>query len=388
MPDNEMWALVFDRTQDDWESSRGLRKMRVPRPVLDERENPADAESAIVKIHYTGFCGSDRGIWFRNSFRNMILDSLEAEDKDYRVVGHELLGEVTELGSKARDRSKIAIGDIVSAESHITCGTCPQCSRGDRHVCANEKIIGFGRDGCFAEYIKLPASVLWPTDSSNIDKMVGAIQEPFGNAVHASTVVDLSGKSVAIFGTGSIGLFTVLTARALGAKRIIGIDPDEENARLAERLGVDEMVRFKPDKDSWHSVDEVVKKVRDFGGNGVDVAFEMAGVNSSVNNAIQSVDQGGDVILFGLKSGDFMIESFSSIIVCGITLHSVIGRRIFETWEMTRKLLEAKENHIHDSMLEVILNNGKDTVVHINEYEMDDFEKRIVTHPKVLIAWQ
>jgi threonine 3-dehydrogenase len=293
-----------------------------------------------------------------------------------------------ELGSNAGAKHGIKVGDTVSAESHITCGRCKQCLRGDRHVCDNAKIIGFARDGCFAEFIKLPAEVLWPTDTSKIDGMVGAIQEPFGNAVHAATTVDLHDKSVAIFGTGSIGLFMVLTTRALGASRIIGIEPNEKNAALAEKMGIDEMVRFEPDKTSWRSHPDVVKQVRDFGGgNGVDVTFEMAGFNSSVNNAIRSVDQGGDVILFGLKSGDFRIEDFSGLIVRGVSLHSVIGRRVFDTWKMTRKLLESKENGIHDKLLSVILNGGKDTVVHIDDYEIEDFEKRIVTHPKVLIRW-
>lgn len=388
MPDNEMWALVFDRSKDDWEASKGLRKVKVPRPVLDERRDPTDRDAAIVRLQFTGFCGSDRGIWFRNSFRSMIVDSLEEEKKNVRVIGHELLGEVAEIGSNVTARLGLKVGDVVSAESHITCGRCKQCLRGDRHVCENEKIIGFSRDGCFAEYIKLPADVLWPTNPSKISKMVGAIQEPFGNAVHASTTVDLKGKTVAIFGTGTIGLFTILTARALGAAKIIGIEPDEGNARLAERLGVDRIVRFKPVKDSWRSDPDVVEEVKEFGGGGVDVAFEMAGMNSSVNNAINSVGQGGDVILFGIKSGDFTIENFSNVIVRGVSLHSVIGRRIFDTWETTRRLLESKDNQIHDKILDVILNHGKDTVAHIGSYDIEEFEKRIMAHPKVLIAWQ
>ncbi len=388
MSDKEMWALVFDRAKDDWDGSRGLRKTRVPRPVLDEGKDPADADAAIIRIRYTGVCGSDRGVWFRNSFKAMILDSLEEEDKDYRVIGHEFLGEIVELGSSAGATYGIKVGDTVSSESHITCGRCKQCLRGDRHVCDYAQIIGFARDGCFAEFIKLPTEVLWPTDVDKIDEMVGAIQEPFGNAVHAATTVDLRDKTIAIFGTGSIGLFTILTTRALGASRIIGVEPNEKNAALAERIGVDEMVRFEPDKTSWRSHPDVVKQVRDFGGgNGVDVAFEMAGFNSSINNAIQSVDQGGDIILFGLKSGDFTIQDFSEIIVRGLSLHAVIGRRIFETWKMTRKLLESKENGIHDKLFDAILNQGKDTVVHIDDYDVEDFEKRIVTHPKVLIKW-
>jgi threonine 3-dehydrogenase len=219
MSDREMWALVFDRAKDDWDGSRGLRKARVPRPVLDEGKDPADADAAVVRIRYTGVCGSDRGVWFRNSFKSMILDSLEEEGKDYRVIGHELLGEVAELGSNAEARYGLQVGDTVSAESHITCGRCKQCLRGDRHVCDYAKIIGFARDGCFAEFVKLPAEVLWPTDISKIDRMVGAIQEPFGNAVHAATTVDLRDKSVAIFGTGSIGLFLAVATESMSRSR-------------------------------------------------------------------------------------------------------------------------------------------------------------------------
>ncbi len=78
-------------------------------------------------------------------------------------------------------------------------------------------------DGCFADYLKLPAKALWRTDLERIRPEVAAVQEPFGNAVHACTKVDLRGKSVAIFGTGTIGLFAVLIARGLGAGRIVGI---------------------------------------------------------------------------------------------------------------------------------------------------------------------
>lgn len=387
-PSNEMWALVFDKKKDGWETSKGLRKMRVQKPVLDEKRDPLDAGKVIVKVMYTGFCGSDRGIWFRDSsLKGMIYTSLEEENATVRVVGHELIGQVAEVGSLVPSRYGYKVGETVAAESHITCGKCHQCLRGDRHVCYNERIIGFSRDGCFAEYIKLPAEVLWRTDENKIDVLVGAIQEPFGNAVHAVTKVDLRGKHVAIFGCGPIGLFTVMAARALGASKIIGIEPNAENAELARRLGVDDIVELVPKKDEWRSDPAVVKKVRAFGEDGVDVAFEMAGFNSSVNNAIKSVRRGGDVVLFGIKGGDFRIENFSRVIVRGVSLHSVIGRRIFQTWEIARNLLESKDNQIHDNILNVILGGGKDTVVHIDDYDIDDFEKRMMKHPKILIQW-
>jgi threonine 3-dehydrogenase len=384
---DEMWALVFDKGRDVWEKTRGLRKVRVPKPVLDEERDPLDAERVIVKVIYSGFCGSDRGIWFRNSFKGMIYASLKAERKTARILGHELLGEVVEAGSVAREHYGYQPKDIVSTESHIICGKCRQCLIGDTHVCSNEQIIGITRDGCFAEYIKLPAKVLWRTDPKKIRKKVGCLQEPFGNAVHACTKVDLRGKSVAIFGCGTIGLFTILVARALGASKIIGIEPNPKNADLAEKLGVDEVVRFTPKSNGWKSDQEIVDRVRDFGPDGVDVAIEMSGVNSSVNNAIRSVRRGGDVVLFGLKSGDFKIEDFSRMIVRGVSLHSVIGRRIFQTWDLTKNLLESRENKIQDRIYNVILDKGRDTVVHIDDYDPEDFERRILEHPKVIIRW-
>jgi threonine 3-dehydrogenase len=382
-----MWALVFDRSKDDWEGSKGFRKARVPRPTINENDDPLEALSAIVRVRYTGVCGSDRGIWFRESFKQMIHESLDAEGKDVRIIGHELLGEIAEVGSLVTSRYGFRAGDIVSAESHLTCGKCHQCLRGERHVCQNEHIIGFSYDGCFAEYIKLPAHFLWKTDTSKINEMVGAIQEPFGNAVHASTVVDLRGKPVGIFGLGTIGLFTTLTARALGATSVIGIEPKQRNTGLAERLGIDAVVPIVPKKGEWRSDPDVVQQVSDFGDGGVDVAFEMSGFNSSVNNAINSCRQGGSVVLFGIKSGDFKIENFSSLIVRGLDLQSVIGRRIFQTWEIMTNLLHAKKNGIHDLILDVILNNGEGTVVHIDDFDINDFEKRMVEYPKLLIKW-
>jgi threonine 3-dehydrogenase len=257
---------------------------------------------------------------------------------------------------------------------------------GQREVCQDTIIIGFSLDGCFAEYIKLPVEVLWHSNPGKIRMEVGAIQEPFGNAVHACTKVDLRGKSLAVFGCGTIGMLSILTARALGVSRIIGIEPSETNARLAEGLGVDEIVHFKPGSD-WRSDAAVVEKVRRFGGDGVDVAFEMAGYNSSVNNALQSVRMGGNIVLFGIKSGDFTVEDFQGLVDRGISLHGVIGRRVFETWYISTNLLEAKENRIQEKIFDVILDGGKETVVNIEDYDPADFEQRIGNYPKVVVKW-
>jgi len=238
-----MKALILDIKRGEWDTTTGMTFADIDEPKLDEANIPNDGGRVLIKPIYTGFCGSDKGIWFRHAFQDMIFDSLESEGKSYRVCGHELLGEVVETGSYAANHYGYRVGDIVSTESHIFCGLCHQCKIGEEHVCANHLIIGISIDGCFAELIKLPAKELWRTDTDLIRPEVAAIQEPLGNAVHACSKVDLRGKTVAIFGCGTIGLFAVLVARSMGATTIIGIDPNPQNLEMAGRLGVDQALK-------------------------------------------------------------------------------------------------------------------------------------------------
>ncbi len=386
----KIWALTYNQKKDPWNSSRGLRKEQVEKPFIDETQTYHDRSNVLIRPILTGFCGSDRGIWFRSSFKEMIVNSLDLEKKDSRVIGHELFGEIVELGTSAKRQFGLEVGDRVSTESHIVCGTCYQCRIGDTHVCADDKIIGISEDGCFAELVKLPAKALWRTNMERIRPEVAAIQEPFGNAVHACTKVNLRGKRVAIVGCGTIGLFAVAIARAMGAHFVLGVEPMENHAEMARKLGADVVLRPNPsDPSGVHKSDpeltNQIHKLTD--GVGVDVALEMSGVNSSVNNAIHAVRRGGDVILFGLKSGDAVIENFDRLIVDGISLHSVIGRRIFETWHMTRHLLESRDPNIHDLIWEVILNRGEGTIFDFQKYEPETFEKAISSFPKVLIRY-
>ena len=392
MPTTElMKCLVYDKSSMPWDNSRGLVRQELPSPQLAESTHPEDAENVLVKVIYAGFCGSDRGIWNRTAFKGMIFDSLKREHKTTRIIGHEMVGEIVAVGSRVTPNFGYQIKDIVSTESHIICGTCYQCRIGQTHICSQDTIIGIGRDGCFAEYIKLPANVLWPTDPRKIKMKVAALQEPFGNAVHACTVADLRGKTVAVFGCGTIGLFVIMVARALGATRVIGIEPKAANQKMASLLGADEVIPVQLSDNgsqAWGADKDLVAEVRkSCGGIGPDVAMEMAGFNTSVNNAIQSTRRGGEVILFGLKQGNFHIQAFDRVIVNGITLHSVIGRRIFETWYITRNLLEDRTNGIQDRIADVILGGGDDAVLHIDEFTPDAFEGLLAAWPKPLIQF-
>lgn len=380
-----MQALACKNPSTAWGASKGFVRVEAPTPALHE---PEDAESVILRVRFAGVCGSDRGIWFRESFKDMIVSSTAAQGQDRRIVGHECFGEIVDAGLRVKEKYGFQVGDTVSAESHVTCGACLQCRAGELHVCTEEKIMGITIDGCFAEYVKLPAKVLWLTDPAKIRPEIAAMQEPFGNAVHACSKVDVRGKRVAIFGCGPIGLFSVLVARALGASEIIAIEPNAAHASLAREFGA-EVVLDIPKAEKAHIWDAdaaVVEAIKDAThGAGVDVALEMAGYNSSVANAVASVRRGGNVVLFGLKSGDFTIPAFDRMIVRGVGLHSVIGRQIWKTWYTTKTLLEDATHGIQDKLWRLMLKGGEGTIVPLASYESVAFEDKLLNNPKILL---
>ncbi|MGC6492098.1 MAG: zinc-binding dehydrogenase [Myxococcota bacterium] len=383
----EMWALTYDRSREDWMSSRGMVKERVPVPTLDEA-NPDDRRSVIIKVRYAGFCGTDRGIWWRKAFDDIIHGSLDDEGRDKRIFGHELLGEIVAVGSEVMPVFGYNVGDVVTTESHVVCNNCPQCDLGQHHVCQNDTIIGLSRDGCFAEFAKLPAKALWPTDLNKIRPEVAAVQEPFGNAMHACQTVDLREKTVAILGTGTIGLFALLIAKGMGAKQVIGVEVDPKKVDLAYKLGADHVLTpGRPPADApWRSDPELAAKVLELThGTGVDVAMEMAGVHSSTNNAIRITRRGGDVVLFGVRNGHAVFEDAHRIVMNGLSLHGVVGRRIFGTWQRTKSLLEDHTNGIQDAIWNTILMQGKGTIVPLSALDPTSFEAAMAEHPKLLL---
>jgi threonine 3-dehydrogenase len=394
-----MQGLVIDTSKTPWDQSRGFTKVELPMPTLDEAHNPEDATSVIIKMKYAGVCGSDRGLWYRTAFKDLFTSSLEREKSNQRIVGHEFYGEIVQAGSAVEslysdpdplNKAKIKVGSHVSGDSHVTCGRCYQCRIGESNVCLNEAILGISTSGVFAEYVKLPAKNLWPIDESRIRPEIASIFDPFGNAVHAMTKVDVRGQRVAIFGCGPIGLFSVLLAQSFGAAKVIVADVSQSNLDLAKQLGADETILIeKTDKEhSWQNDPAVIEKIFSLTyGKGVDVAFEMAGPQSSINNAIDSVRRGGQVVLFGIKDGDLTIPNFSRVITRGVTIHSIIGREIFKTWQISQRVLSDRRNGIQDKIWDVILNKGTDTIIPFGDFDPDAFEQKMNEKPKILFKF-
>ncbi len=390
---NTINALTLDLAQEGWETSRGFFKRQIARPELNEKENVRDALSVIVKVSYAGVCGSDRGIWTRSAFTEMFKGALAKEDKTLRVLGHEFVGEVVEVGSLVETTTyDIRVGSMVSGDSHVTCGKCYQCRLGEEEVCQDQAILGISIDGIFAEYVKIPAKNLWAVDFNRVRPEICAIYDPFGNAVHALTKVDMRGSRVAIFGCGQIGLFAVLLAKHFGAAKVIAIDTNPHNLAIARELGAHETILIDSNahkKNSYDSDVSVIEQIKTLTyGKGVDVSLEMAGFNSSVNNCIEATRYGGHIILFGIKDGDFMIPNFSRMIVKGFTLHNVIGRQIFKTWQIAQRVLSDNTNGIQEAIWKTILKEGGETIIKLSEYTPELMEDRMKHHPKILFDIQ
>jgi threonine 3-dehydrogenase len=381
-----MKALLLSVNRANWSTTKGYELREIAPPVLDEKRTPADAHSVLIDPIYGGVCGTDKGIWFRKAFREGILHHLEQDKRDYFVMGHEMLGRIVEVGGEVKRSGRFHVGQVVSAESHIFCGQCPMCLAGDQHVCANERIIGVTWDGVFSERVKLPENVLWPTVLDKVRPEVAAVQEPFGNAVHACTPnmrgfdlgsSEMRGKTVAVFGCGTIGLFALLIARAMGARKIIGIEPNPKNKAKALACGADEVI--DPAENS-------AEQIKDFlDGYGADYSLEMSGFPSSLLQAIRAARRGGHIVLFGLSSGDLTIPQFEDVITAGKRLHSVVGRRVFATWEITKQLLENRANGIQEQIWKHVLEEGQGTILPLEEFTPDRFEANLLQYPKTLL---
>ncbi len=148
------------------------------------------------------------------------------------IFGHEMAGVVVAHGPGT---GRIALGELVAAETHLVDWTCYQCRTGRAHVCQNLRILGVHAPGTFAEYAKIPETNAWV--SEGLAPEVAALQEPMGNAVHAAFVEEIAGQSVVVTGCGPIGLMAVAIARIAGARHVFATDLKPERLEMARRMG-------------------------------------------------------------------------------------------------------------------------------------------------------
>lgn len=299
------------------EPKQGLEVVEVPVPTIGRDE-------VLINIEACSICGTDLHIYKWDEWSQKRI-------KPPLTIGHEFCGTVVEVGNEVHN---VRVGQFVSAESHITCGMCFQCRTGQAHMCPRTLILGVDREGCFAEYVSVPEKVVWINNRKLLEPRLATLQEPFGNAVFATMAHDLAGQSVAIFGCGPIGLFSIGIVKASGAATVLACDVIDYRLDLARKMGATHIVNA--------SKETAVEKIKEFNdGYPVDIVLEMSGSPAAIKDSFEVVRNGGTVTLFGIPSKPVEIDVAEKMIFKNVTVYALNGRRIFETWYRTRWLLES-----------------------------------------------
>lgn len=290
---------------------------------LEDVEEPQiGPNDVLIRVHQTAICGTDIHIFNWD-------DWAQATIPVPMTVGHEFMGEIAAIGSEVSGFSE---GDRVSAEGHVTCGHCRNCRAGKRHLCRNTVGIGVNRPGAFAEYVAVPAENLYRLPASVPDEL-GAVLDPFGNAVHTALSFDLVGEDVLITGAGPIGAMAAGIARFVGARNVVITDVNEYRLELASKMGATRTVNVTQEK--------LPDVMADLGmTEGFDVGLEMSGVKAGFEDMLETMNHGGKIALLGILPDGTGID-WSKVIFKGLEVQGIYGRRMFETWYKMGALLEA-----------------------------------------------
>jgi len=292
----------------------GLVYREVPVP------EPAPGE-VLVRVTAASICGTDSLIHGWEPWA-------AARVKPPRVIGHEFAGVVEALGEGV---TGVEPGLRVSAESHYFCGRCHQCGTGRYEVCRSVRIMGVDADGCFAEYVSVPAANLWP-NHPKVPDVTASLQEPLGNAVDTVLAEGVAGKSVLITGAGPMGQMCIAVARACGAGRIIVSDPNEYRLDLARRMGADIVLNPKVARLSGPVLSAT-------SGEGVDVLVEVSGSDKALREGLKLLAPGGRVSLLGIFWGRVQLDLNEDIIFRRIRVYGITGRKVFSTWHTVSSML-------------------------------------------------
>ena len=312
----------------------GLKLQEVDTPKIKSDE-------VLIKVKTTAICGTDLHIWNWDNWASKTI-------KPPMTVGHEFMGEIIEIGSAVEG---LTMGDRVSAESHMVGETSRNARAGKLHLDPDTVNLGVDRDGAFAEFVSIPSrNVVQLPDS--VDNEMGAILDPFGNAIHATLSFDLVGEDVLITGAGPIGIMSAAIALHVGARRVLITDINDVRLSLAKT--VSNVEALNPSKEN------IEDKMKNMGlKEGFDVGLEMSGSEVALDQMVDSMVMGGNIALLGLPSDPINLD-LSKIIFKALNLKAIYGREMFETWYKGLALI--------DSGLDV-----KNVITHSFHYT--DFEK-------------
>jgi L-iditol 2-dehydrogenase len=299
----------------------GPRDLRAE--ALAEPTAPGSGE-VLVRVHAAGICGSDLHAYLEGRIGDTKLGGPF-------ILGHEFAGTIEAVGElepTGQSRS-LQHGTDVAVDPGRPCGLCERCRRGDPNLCPHLRFCGLYPDnGCFCEKIVMPANCCFPLPKG-IDHEEGALLEPLGIALHS---VDLAkprvGESGVVIGAGPIGLLIVQAAKLAGLDPIFVIEPLPWRLQLAEKFGG---APIDPSGDPLECIRAATN------GRGVDVAFEAAWAEESVQLAAELARPGGRLVLVGIPRNDELTLRHSTARRKGLTI--LLSRRMKHTYPRAIQLV-------------------------------------------------
>jgi threonine 3-dehydrogenase len=293
---------------------KGLEMLQVPMPVVGGND-------LLIRVTKAAICGTDLHIWNWDEWSQRTL-------RPPLVTGHEFVGRIVEKGASV---TGYAIGERVSGEGHIVCGVCRSCRAGRRHLCTNTVGIGVNRDGCFAEYLSLPAPNAWHVHAG-VPSEIACFLDPLGNATHSALSFDLVGEDVLITGAGPIGIMAAAICRHCGAQRIVVTDVNDYRLGLAAKMGATATVNV-----TRASIEDAR---RELGIIGFDIGLEMSGNGAAFESMLENMYHGGRIALLGILPNSTGIR-WDQVIFKGLVIKGIYGREIFETWYKMQTMLQS-----------------------------------------------
>lgn len=253
---------------------------RIERPV------PASGE-VLVRSTVVGICGSDmHAAHGRHPFIALPMRP-----------GHEVVGVVTGAGA---DVDAELVGKRVVVEPNLACGHCRQCSQGRYNICASLDVFGCQTPGGMTDYFVIAADRVVPLPD-DLDDTWAALIEPAATPVHAvRRAGDLHGRTVLVIGSGPIGLFVLLAAKAAGAQRVVVADILDSKRAVAERLGADATIDSSASNAAGAAATALEGKA--------DVVFDCVSRESTVRLAIATLDKGGMLMIVGVAAGATAVD--------------------------------------------------------------------------------
>jgi L-iditol 2-dehydrogenase len=240
-----------------------------------------------VRVRSVGICGSDLH-YYEDGGVGAVKPVLPI------VLGHEPTGEVHKIGAGVTGLSP---GDRAMLEPAVYCYHCEFCRSGRHNCCENIVFLSSPPEpGFFREYVNMPAHNLVPLPKE-LDWNVGTLFEPLAVVLHSLVLAPIRyGDTIAIFGAGPIGLMTIAAVKASGAGRVWAVEPSRERRELATLMGADAVLDPR-------QVDPVQQILSDTGKRGVDLVFDCATKEGTVNQCVKVVRGAGRVVIVGIPTG-------------------------------------------------------------------------------------